>query len=71
MAGSIDTRSPELAYLTKNNIILPKSEPRAATAIRDLASATDRLMVITLGTVTISGSDPNANRAYVAPTKEA
>jgi hypothetical protein len=71
MAGSIDTRSPELAYLTKNNIIVPKTDARAATAIRDLASQHDRANVITLATVTISGADPAATRTYVAPTKEA
>lgn len=71
MAGSIDTRSTELAYLTKTNIIVPKSDPRPAATIRDLASATDRLNVITLATVTISGSDPAATRTYVTPTKEA
>lgn len=84
MAGSIDTRTPELAYLTKPNIVVPKSDPRTNAAIRDLASTADRANVISAGVTTgvgggaaagtpkdtISGADPAATRTYASPDKE-
>jgi hypothetical protein len=55
----IDTSSPESAYCTKGNILLPKTDTRTAAAVQAVALTQEQTV------------NPNLTvTAVVAPTKE-
>lgn len=65
-----DTRSPETSYGTRNNIIIPKSEPRTAAVIRDTAAQHEELDT-TDAPVTHTRAGAVITRTHVSQTKEA
>ena len=67
---ALDTRSPESVYSTRNNIIIPVSDPRAATVVRDFAAQVHELDTTDLP-VTHSRATNVITHTYVAQRKEA
>lgn len=71
MAQNIDSRSPELAYQTKPNIIIPKTDARTPTVIRDLAAQQDELHRIARSGLTVSRATNVLTDTYNVVSKEA